>query len=88
MFDPVIVAEDDHLTQREGCMSVPDLTGDVERPGSLTVTGLDLEGREVTMHFDAFEARAVAHEIDHLRGLLFLDRVAGPHAVFPRRVYR
>jgi len=88
LFDPVVVTADDPRTEREGCMSVPDLTGDVERSWRLAVSGLNLQGEKILMEFDAFEARAVAHEIDHLLGLVFLDRVIGPHAVFPRRVYR
>jgi peptide deformylase len=73
---------------REGCMSVPDLTGDVKRPTRLTVRGqLPVTGTEVTITTDAFEARALQHEIDHCAGLLFLDRVAGAHAVHARKVY-
>ena len=74
---------------REGCMSVPDLTGDVKRAGRVVVAGqLPGTGEEVTFATDAFEARAVQHEIDHCAGLLFLDRVAGARAVYPRKVYR
>lgn len=73
---------------REGCMSVPDLTGDVKRASRLTVVGsLPGSGEQVTVQTDAFEARALQHEIDHCSGLLFLDRVAGAHAVYPRRTY-
>ena len=73
---------------REGCMSVPDLTGDVKRAGRLTVVGqVPGDAGEVELTTDAFEARAVQHEIDHCAGLLFLDRVAGAHAVFARRTY-
>lgn len=73
---------------REGCMSVPDLTGDVKRPTKITVAGLlPLSGERVLITSDAFEARALQHEIDHCDGLLFLDRVIGAHAVYPRRVY-
>ena len=73
---------------REGCMSVPDLTGDVKRATRLTVTGLlPGSGERVTITTDAFEARALQHEIDHCAGLLFLDRVAGAHAIHPRKVY-
>jgi peptide deformylase len=76
-------------TGREGCMSVPDLTGDVTRAGRLVVTGqLPGSGETVTVTTDAFEARAVQHELDHCDGHLFLDRVAGAHAVHPRQVYR
>jgi len=73
---------------REGCMSVPDLTGDVKRATRGVVRGLlPGSGREVTISTDAFEARALQHEIDHCDGLLFLDRVAGAHAVHARRTY-
>lgn len=74
---------------REGCLSVPDLTGDVGRARRLVVRGqLPGTGEVVTLETDAFEAVAVQHEVDHTDGLLFLDRVAGPHAVHPRRTYR
>jgi peptide deformylase len=74
---------------REGCLSVPDLTGDVKRAGRLVVAArLPGSGRSVALTTDAFEARALQHEIDHCAGTLFLDRVAGPHAVFARKVYR
>lgn len=69
-------------------MSVPDLTGDVSRAKRLTVEGTNTDGVRYTLEVDAFEARAVQHELDHLDGLLFLDRVAGPHALFERKVYR
>jgi peptide deformylase len=73
---------------REGCMSVPDLTGDVKRAGLVRVTGQRPgTGEAVTVRTDAFEARALQHEIDHCAGLLFLDRVPGPHAIFARKVY-
>jgi peptide deformylase len=73
---------------REGCMSVPDLTGDVTRAGRITLTGqLPVTGEPLEISTDAFEARALQHEIDHCAGLLFIDRVAGAHAVHPRKVY-
>lgn len=73
---------------REGCMSVPDFTGDVKRATRLVVRGaLPGTGEIVTLEADAFEARALQHEIDHTDGLLFLDRVAGAHAVYPRQTY-
>ncbi|HTJ38365.1 MAG TPA: peptide deformylase [Dactylosporangium sp.] len=73
---------------REGCMSVPDLTGDVKRANRLVVAGFAPGGtEEIEITTDAFEARALQHEIDHCAGLLFLDRVAGAHAVYARKVY-
>ncbi|MGH9028883.1 MAG: peptide deformylase [Acidimicrobiales bacterium] len=88
LFDPEITSAEQPELAREGCMSVPDLTGDVARATTLTVNGIDPDGERRTLHVDAFEARAVLHEIDHLDGLLFLDRVPGSHAVFERKVYR
>jgi peptide deformylase len=88
LFDPVIVSAEAPQPAREGCMSVPDLTGDVARATRVTVTGMDVDGGQRTLSVDAFEARAVLHEIDHLDGLVFLDRVVGPHAVFARKTYR
>jgi peptide deformylase len=73
---------------REGCMSVPDLTGDVKRAGRITVEAvLPGTGEPVRLVTDAFEARALQHEIDHCAGRLFLDRVAGAHAIYQRKVY-
>ena len=73
---------------REGCMSVPDFTGDVARARRLVVRGqLPVTGQWVEITTDAFEAVALQHEIDHTAGLLFLDRVAGPHGIHPRRTY-
>lgn len=84
-----IVSASRNEKAREGCMSVPDLTGDVKRASRLVVTGrLPGSGDEVELQTDAFEARAVQHEVDHCSGLLFLDRVAGAHALYMRKVYR
>jgi peptide deformylase len=73
---------------REGCMSVPDLTGDVKRASRLVVRGQEPgTGAEIVIEAEAFEARALQHEIDHCEGLLFLDRVAGAHALHARKTY-
>jgi peptide deformylase len=73
---------------REGCLSVPDLTGDVKRATKITVAGrLPLIGERALITTDAFEARALQHEIDHCNGVLFLDRVTGAHALHARKVY-
>lgn len=73
---------------REGCMSVPDLTGDVKRATRLVVEGqLPGTGERVVIEADAFEARALQHEIDHCNGFLFVDRVVGAHALYARKTY-
>ena len=88
LANPVVVSASRWEKGREGCLSVPDFTGDVKRATRLVVSGqVPGTGAAVTIETDAFEARAVQHEVDHLDGLLFLDRVAGAHALHPRRVY-
>jgi peptide deformylase len=88
LCSPVLVASEGREVRREGCLSVPDLTGDVGRATSISVVGLvPGSGEERRVEANAFEARAFQHELDHLEGLLFLDRVAGAHALFPRQRY-
>ena len=88
MLNAEIVEASRNEKGREGCMSVPDLTGEVKRSTRVTVAGLlPLSGERVLLTTDAFEARALQHEIDHFDGTLFLDRVVGAHAVYPRKVY-
>ena len=88
LFDPVVLEHTEGGLAREGCMSVPDLTGDVRRSASIVVRGTTPEGEQRTIEANAFEARALQHELDHLDGLLFLDRVVSHEAVFRRKVYR
>lgn len=88
LCNATIVTASQWKVGREGCMSVPDLTGDVRRAGRLTVAGeVPGTGERIEISTDAFEARALQHEIDHCNGLLFLDRVAGAHAIHQRKVY-
>jgi len=88
LLNAVIEEASRNEKSREGCLSVPDFTGDVKRATRLTVRGvLPATGREVVITTDGFEARALQHEIDHTEGLLFLDRVAGAHAIHPRKTY-
>jgi peptide deformylase len=73
---------------REGCLSIPDLTANVRRPVWVTVSGLDVAGEHLTVETEGFEARCLLHEIDHLDGILFLDRVDSMTTdVFRRKKY-
>ena len=88
LCNAVVVESSRNEKAREGCMSVPDLTGDVKRASRIVVRGqLPGTGEQVEVSAEAFEARALQHEIDHCEGLLFLDRVAGAHAIYPRKTY-
>jgi peptide deformylase len=81
LVDPVIVATGGSESGREGCLSIPELTGNVRRATSVTVEADGLRVEAV-----GFEARVLQHEIDHLDGLLFLDRVESLETdVFRRR---
>jgi peptide deformylase len=88
LVNPEIVLAHGREIGREGCMSVPDLTGDVARHTLVVVRGLTPKGDERVLECDAFEARAVQHEIDHLDGAVFLDRVVSADRVFRRKRYR
>lgn len=89
LFDPVILESSGRVVGREGCMSVPDLTANVARATHLVVQGRTPDGDMRVIATEGFEARAFQHEIDHLDGLLILDRVASlEHDVFKRKVYK
>lgn len=89
MFDPVIIEVSGREIGREGCMSVPDLTANVARATHLVVHGRGAEGDDLVVVTEGFEARAFQHEIDHLDGMLILDRVASiERDVFQRKTYR
>lgn len=89
MADPVIVAFEGQEVGREGCMSVPDLTANVRRATRVVVEGRDPSGSTMVIATEGFEARAMQHEIDHLNGVVILDRVASvTHDIFRRRVYK
>ena len=88
MMNPVIVERSGKVVLREGCMSLPDLTANVARSERVVVEGTTVDGVPVVVDAWGFEARAFQHEIDHLDGLLFLDRVSSLNAdVFPRKRY-
>ena len=89
LFDPEVVHTEGSEVRREGCMSVPDLTADVRRALVVVVRGSGVDGRERVYEAEGFEARAFQHELDHLDGLLILDRVASLSTdVFRRRTYQ
>lgn len=88
LFDPEVLRSQDPDILREGCLSVPDLTANVRRPRRVTVRGLGPDGSPAFYRMEGFEARAALHEVDHLDGLLILDRVAAPSDLFARKVYR
>lgn len=88
MLNPEIIAASGSSVMREGCMSVPDYTGDVERATAITVSYLDLSGVSQNLEASGFEAVAILHEMDHLDGVLFLDRIVSlKTGLFRRKNY-
>lgn len=76
MINPEILESEGHHIVREGCMSVPDYTGNVSRAEEIVVQFLNRDGSEKIIRASGFEAVAIQHELDHLDGFLFLDRVS------------
>ncbi|MGI6514032.1 MAG: peptide deformylase [Syntrophomonadaceae bacterium] len=74
LINPEIIREEGLDTAIEGCLSIPQLTGKVKRAARVTVKGLNREGEELSIEADGLLARAFQHEIDHLDGVLFVDR--------------
>lgn len=89
MLNPEIIASSGNSVMREGCMSVPDYTGDVERATFVTIKYTNLYGENLLVEASGFEAVAIQHEIDHLDGILFLDRIISlKTGLFRRKNYR
>ena len=75
LINPVIVKEKGIQEVDEGCLSFPNKFGKVERPKELIVEALDIDGKKVKLKARALLAQALAHEIDHLNGVLFTEKV-------------
>jgi peptide deformylase len=76
LVNPEIVEREGKVVWTEGCLSVPDFTADVERSERVRVRGLDLDGREYVEEAADLRAVCFQHEIDHLDGVLFIDRIS------------
>jgi peptide deformylase len=85
LINPEIVAREGDAVGREGCLSVPDYTGNVARAERVRVQYRDEYGATHEFDCEGYEARAVQHEIDHLDGLLFLDRLVSRRDLFRRK---
>ncbi len=88
LINPEIVDWQGMKKGREGCMSVPDFTGNVIRAENIVLNALDENGKQREYEMEGFEARAVQHEIDHLDGLLFLDRLVSRRNDLFKRKYK
>jgi peptide deformylase len=75
LVNPKVIKAEGEFVGQEGCLSIPGLYGDVKRPEYVEVEALDRRGREVVFELEGMPAKVVQHEIDHLDGVLFTDKV-------------
>jgi len=84
LINPEIVAEEEEIDHEEGCLSVPDCQEIIKRKQKVRVRGMSSEGKEVELEAQGILAIALQHEVDHLNGVLILDRMSG----LKREIYR
>ena len=77
LFNPALMGFDGEIVAEEGCLSIPDVTAEVKRPEIIVVEGIDVQNEAVRIEADGLLARVLQHEIDHLNGVLFIDRISG-----------
>jgi peptide deformylase len=76
LINPSVALGNETDTGTEGCLSFPEITGEISRSKSIVVHGQDLEGNAIEIQTTGFLARAIQHEVDHLNGILFIDRMS------------
>ncbi len=86
LFNPEIVKGRGEQIGYEGCLSIPGYVGEVARHDQVTVQGLDEQGKPVRLKVEGYLARVFEHEIDHLDGILFTDRLTDPSTFQPVEV--
>lgn len=83
-INPVIVSTGENVKNEEGCLSLPGIFEKITRYSSVEITALDKNGKEFSLKLDNLAARAVQHEIDHLEGILIIDRISSIRRRFLR----
>jgi peptide deformylase len=87
LINPEIIEADGFVDSEEGCLSVPGYTANVKRAEKVKVKGLDRNGKPVEIEGEGLLARALQHEIDHLDGVLFIDRMSSVKKEFFKKRY-
>jgi len=88
LVNPEIVSSEGETIYEEGCLSVPGVTADVERAARIKVKALDRDGKPFELEADGLLAIALQHELDHLRGVLFIDRLSRLKRELVKRKYK
>ncbi|MCY3744545.1 MAG: peptide deformylase [Candidatus Poribacteria bacterium] len=77
LFNPEILSSEGEIVADEGCLSIPDVTAEVKRPEKIVIEGIDVQSKAVRIEANGLLARVLQHEVDHLNGVLFIDRISG-----------
>ena len=85
LINPIILESSDFKIVREGCLSIPDFTANVKRAMKIKIKYQNIKGENIEFETKDLEAHAIQHEIDHLDGILFLDKIANPAGDLFRR---
>ncbi len=88
VVNPRIVESSGEWTYHEGCLSVPELSWDIVRPNAVHLVGFDLDGNEVSIEATEFEGRVFQHELDHLDGILLIERLTDDQRREAKRLLR
>ncbi|MDA8082735.1 MAG: peptide deformylase [Nitrospiraceae bacterium] len=88
LINPVILHTEGEIEFEEGCLSIPDYTAKVTRAESLVLRALDRSGRQVEVETGGLLSVAIQHELDHLDGILFIDRLSPVKREFIRKKFR
>ena len=88
LINPVIVERDGMIEAEEGCLSIPGYLSPIKRAEKIYVKGVNREGRDIALEAEGLLARAIQHELDHLDGLLFIDRMSPIKREFFKRRYK
>ena len=88
IINPSIVESDGEWTFEEGCLSVPGLSWEITRPDRVHLVGYDLEGNEISIETEEYEGRVFQHELDHLDGILLIERLDEEQRAAAKRLLR
>lgn len=88
IINPSIVESDGEWTFEEGCLSVPGLSWEITRPDRIHLVGYDLDGNEISIETDEYEGRVFQHELDHLDGILLIERLDEDQRAAAKRLLR
>lgn len=88
VVNPVIVETSGEWAYEEGCLSVPGLSWEIVRPNSVHLRGYDLDGNELDVETDEYEGRIFQHEVDHLDGVLLIERLSDEQKKEAKKVLR